>query len=332
MTNTEERAETSAVILRGVNDENLAAMVAECMEFMDWRSLVKPGATVVLKPNCCTAIEYKWQMSNTDPRIAEAVCRVLRERTEKIFIVESDGLREQAWPAFDVSGYRKLEKELGATLVNLSESEAVEMELPSCGRVKLPRLMLECDVFITLPVLKTHALTYFTGALKNQWGCVPQYDRILLHRYLHQMLGELHEVFKPVMAIMDGIIAMEGRGPTNGKARRMDLLLASRDSVALDATAMRLVGLDPRRCEHVVYAADRLHLGRWKESEIQVDGDWKRHATQFEPAILDAAIGAMDYMSRYRWFVKYMLEQNYIFYPIRALVQLLRRIGVVEGG
>jgi uncharacterized protein (DUF362 family) len=300
------------------------------MEFLDWESVIGPGSTVVVKPNLCTAVPEKWEMSNTDPRIARAVCEILLTRAAKVFVVESDGLRQTAWEAFEVSGYRSLE-DLGVKLVNLSEAEQIEVEVAPAGRVKLPRLMLECDAFITLPVLKTHALTHFTGAIKNQWGCVPQYDRILLHQYLNPMLAELHSIFKPRLAIMDAIIAMEGRGPANGKPRRLDALLTSRDSVALDATAMRLVGLDPRDCLHLLMTAKK-GLGRWEQESIQVDGDWARHATQFEPAILDKAIAAMDHMTRYRWFVKYMLEKNFVFYPVRALVQVLRRTGLVEGG
>jgi uncharacterized protein (DUF362 family) len=322
--------ETSAVILRGVNDETIASMVRECMELLDWQSLVLPGATVVVKPNLCTAVPEKWAMSNTDPRIARAVCELLLTRAAKVYVVESDGLRQTAWEAFEVSGYRPLEA-LGVTLVNLSEAEQVEVNVPPAGRVKLPRLMLNGDVFITLPVLKTHALTYFTGSIKNQWGCVPQYDRILLHQYLNPMLAELHAIFKPQLSIMDAIIAMEGRGPANGKPRRMDLLLASRDSVALDATGMRLAGLDPLRCQHLMMTAEK-GLGQWRQEAIRVDGDFASHATQFEPAILDKAIAAMDYMSRYRWFVKYMLEKNFVFYPFRAAVQVLRKVGLVEGG
>jgi uncharacterized protein (DUF362 family) len=322
--------ESSAVILRGVNDETVASMVRECMELLDWRSLVAPGSTVVVKPNLCTAVPEKWAMSNTDPRIAHALCELLLTRAAKVYVVESDGLRQTAWEAFEVSGYRPLEA-LGVTLVNLSEAEQVEVDVPPAGRVKLPRLMLNGDVFITLPVLKTHALTYFTGSIKNQWGCVPQYDRILLHQYLNPMLAELHAIFKPQLSIMDAIIAMEGRGPANGKPRRMDLLLASRDSVALDATGMRLAGLDPLRCQHLMLTAEK-GLGQWRQEAISVDGDFARHATQFEPAILDKAIAAMDYMSRYRWFVKYMLEKNFVFYPFRAAVQVLRKVGLVEGG
>jgi len=320
----------SNVILRGVNDQTLASVVRECMEFCDWQSLVAPGATVVVKPNLCTAEPEKWAMSNTDPRIAYAVCELLLTRAAKVLVVESDGLRQTAWEAFEVSGYRRLES-LGATLVNLSEAEQVEVEVPPAGRVKLPLAMLSCDVFITLPVLKTHALTYFTGSIKNQWGCVPQYDRILLHQYLNPMLAELHAIFKPQLSIMDAVIAMEGRGPANGKPRRLDLLLASRDSVALDATSMRLASLDPQRCRHLLMTAAK-GLGRWQQDAIRVDGDWARHVTQFEPAILDKAIAAMDHMTRYRWFVKNMLEREFVFYPVRSLVQLLRKAGLVEGG
>jgi uncharacterized protein (DUF362 family) len=324
-------ANKSRVILRAVTDETLRQVVRECMEFCDWSSLVAPGATVVVKPNLCTAVPEKCEMSNTDPRIAYAVCELLLTRASKVYVVESDGLRQTAWDAFEASGYRKLEKELGVTLVNLSEAEQVEVDVPPAGKVRLPKLMLQGDLFITLPVLKTHALTYFTGSIKNQWGCVPQYDRILLHQYLNRMLAELHGIFKPQISIMDGIIAMEGRGPANGKPRNLNLLLAGRDNVAVDATGMRLAGLDPLRCKHLLLTAEK-GLGQWKQEAIAIDGDFAAHATQFEPAILDKAIAAMDYMSRYRWFVKYMLEKNFVFYPFRAAVQLLRKIGVVEGG
>ena len=192
-------------------------------------------------------------------------------------------------------------------------------------------MLLEADVFITLPVLKTHSLTYFTGALKNQWGCVPQYDRILLHKWLDPMLVSLQGLLRPRLAIMDGIVGMEGRGPVNGRPRRLDIVLASRDAVALDVSAMRLVGLNPDRAVHVALAA-REGLGGFEPEQIEIDGDWQRHSTQFEPAVLDRAQAAMNYMSRYRWFVKLALESDYVFEPGRALVQLLRRVGVVEGG
>jgi uncharacterized protein (DUF362 family) len=324
-------ARQSEVFLRGVSGRSVREVVAECMNLCHWESLVPKDAKVVIKPNLCTAVPEKAYCSNTDPEITEAVCEILLQRTRHVVLGESDGLRQKAWDSFRVSGYVEMAKRLGVEIVNFSESPWTKVECKPAGMIELPKILLEADVFITLPVLKTHALTYFTGALKNQWGCLPQYDRILVHKYLDELLVSLHRVLAPRLAVMDGIVGMEGRGPTNGKPRRLDVILASQDSVALDATAMRLVGLEANRSRHIVLAAEA-GLGRIRQEDIRVDGDWTKHATQFEPAILDKAIQAMDYMSRYRWFVKYALEKDFVFYPVRALVQVLRRVGVVEGG
>jgi len=324
-------SQKSQVILRGTTGRAVREAVRECMQACDWERLVPKDATVVLKPNLCTAVPERVHASNTDPQITAAVCELLLTRTRRIIIGESDGLRQTADEAFAASGYVELARRFDVTLINFSKSPWSPVRCEPAGSLELPRALLEADVFITLPVLKTHALTYFTGALKNQWGCLPQYDRILVHKYLDPLLVTLHRVFHPVLSVMDGIIAMEGRGPANGKPRRLNVVLASRDAVALDATAMRLVGLEPDRSRHVVLTS-AAGLGRMQPNQIELDGDWGRYATRFEPAILDKAIAAMDYMTRYRWFVKYALEKDYIFYPVRALVQLLRRVGVVEGG
>ena len=321
----------SRVVLRSVRQRSVLHAVAECMERCDWERVVPRDAAVVVKPNLCTAVADKAASSNTDPLLTQAVCEVLRTRTRRIVLAESDGLRQKAQEAFAASGYVEIAQRLDIPLVNMSESPWTTVACEPAGNVELPRLLLEADVFITLPVLKTHALTYFTGAIKNQWGCLPQYNRILLHKHLDPLLATLHRVLRPKLAIMDGIIGMEGRGPANGKPRRMDAVLASQDGVALDATAMRLIGLEPSRARHLALTAQQ-GLGRMDAGAIEVDGDFERLKTTFEPAILDRAIAAMNYMSRYRWFVKHMLERDSVFYPIRAMVQALRRVGVVEGG
>jgi hypothetical protein len=264
--------------------------------------------------------------------LRHAVCELLLTRAAKVYVVESDGLRVTAWEAFEVSGYRGLEA-LGATLVNLSEAEQMEVEVPPAGRVLLPRSDADQPTCSSpcrysrrtrsraSPALDQEPVGMRAAIRPHPAAPVPESDAGGVARHLQAA----------AMPSWTGVIAMEGRGPANGKPRRLDLLLASRDSVALDATAMRLVGLDPRQCRHLLLTAGK-GLGHWQQEAIPVDGDWGRHATRFEPAILDKAIAAMDYMSRYRWFVKYMLEKNFVFYPVRALVQVLRKTGLVEGG
>jgi uncharacterized protein (DUF362 family) len=321
----------SRVVLRSVESAGIDAVVEEIMERCDWRGLVPAKAKVVIKPNLCATNPRQIEMSDTDVRITAAVCKVLLSRTDNIVIGEADHLRQSAWEAFEATGYTKMSRDLGVSLVNFSEAPKKRVACNPAASLEFPSVLLESDVFITLPVLKTHSLTYFTGALKNQWGCVPQYNRILLHKWLDAMLVSLQDLLQPKLAIMDAIVGMEGRGPVNGKPRRLNLLLGSRDAVALDASAMRLAGLDASRAAHVAMTARR-GLGKFNPSEIELDGDWAKYGTTFEPAVLDVAQAAMNYMSRYRWFVKLALENDYVFEPGRALVQLLRRAGIVEGG
>jgi uncharacterized protein (DUF362 family) len=301
------------------------------MELCDWESLVPRDATVVVKPNLCTTVPGKIEMSNTAADLTRAVCEVLLTRTRRVILGESDNLRQKAQEAFEATGYVPMAKKLGVRIVNFSEDSWARVEDSPIGGLELPKTLLEADVFITLPVLKTHALTYFTGALKNQWGCLPQYNRILHHKNLDEALVYLQRRLRPALTLMDGIVGMEGRGPVNGKPRRLDLILASRDAVALDATAMRLVGLDTSLCRHLTLAGKE-GLGVTDENRITVDGDWAAHSTQYEPPVLDRAVAAMNYMSRYPWFVKFALEKDTIFYPVRAVVQALRKTGIVAGG
>jgi uncharacterized protein (DUF362 family) len=189
----------------------------------------------------------------------------------------------------------------------------------------LPKTLIDADVFITLPVLKTHATTVFTGALKNQFGCYPQHNRILLHPKLDRVLVLINKILQPKLAIMDGIIAMEGRGPINGKPRQFDTILASTDPVALDATAMRVVGIDPYTSRHVRWASDD-GLGVISESDIVIDGDFDAFKTEFLPAERDLPIRALGVISRSRFLTEKLILNPESFYPLRSAAMKFRSV------
>ena len=90
-------------------------------------------------------------------------------------------------------------------------------------------------------------------------------DRLLLHKHLHRLIGDINKLRPVTLAVMDGLVGMQGRGPINGYPIDLDVLLASRDPVALDATAMHLIGLDPATSTHVVHAG-RIGFGAWAAS------------------------------------------------------------------
>jgi len=278
---------------------------------------------VAVKPNLCTERPEQIHTANTSLPVLRAVCEVLKERTSRITIVESDGARYAAEAAFENNGVYRLADELGVNVVNLSKDKLLEVSDPRMKGFGLARTWLEADAFITLPVLKTHATTVFTGALKNQWGCIPRYDRILLHKHLHELIVEINRLRPVSLALMDGLVGMQGRGPINGYPINLNALLASRDPVALDATAMRLIGRNPYTSRHVVHA-HRIGLGQIAESEIAVDGPFHELQTTAEPAAEDWAIRLMNLISKSSLLTKYLLLNDGVFYPVRRAVMVQR--------
>jgi uncharacterized protein (DUF362 family) len=315
----------SQVFLRRAERSNPLPVVRELLDACRWQELVGSGASVVIKPNLCTERPEQIHTANTSLVVLEAVCRVLRERTSRITIVESDGSRYKAEAAFENNGVYRLAKELELKVVNLSKDELVEVPDPRMKGFGMARTWLEAEVFITLPALKTHATTVITGTLKNQWGCIPRYDRILLHKHLHELICEINRLRPVTLALMDGLVGMQGRGPINGYPINLNVLLASRDPVALDATAMRLMGLEPATSRHVVHAHN-IGLGALADAEIAVDGPFAELKTSIEPAAKDWAIDLLNLVARSPFLTKHLLLNDRIFYPVRRVVTILRRL------
>lgn len=316
---------SSQVVLRRADRDNPLPAVRELLEGCGWRDHVASGASVVIKPNLCTERREQIHTACTSVRVLRALCEVLRERTDRITIVESNGARYPAEAAFENNGVTALAQELGLKVQNLSNDELIEVSDPRMKGFGLARTWLDADVFITLPVLKTHATTVFTGALKNQWGCIPRFDRILLHKHLHDLIAEVNRIRPVTLALMDGLVGMQGRGPINGYPIDLDVLLASRDPVALDATAMRLIGLDPATSEHVVRSQE-LGLGTLDASAITVDGPFDELKTTVEPAEEDWAIKLMNQVARSEFLTKNVLLNDSIFYPVRRAVIVARGV------
>jgi len=317
----------ATVVVRSTKNKDVLSVVRDVLARLDWHAIVPSDSKVVIKVNLCSPLLEHIATADTSPELIEATCILLRERTPNVAIVEAHSYRYPAEKAFENTGMYALGERLGVSVVNLSKERCRDVGNPLLG--PLPEILLDADVFITMPVLKTHALTYFTGAIKNQWGCIPRHDRIALHHSLDTLLVDLNRILKPRLCIMDGIIGVEGRGPTNGKPRRLDLVLGSRDPVALDATAMRLVGLDPSKCRHVVLAFEAGE-GMFHENEITVDSDVECDWADFEPARLDWAVAWMNRLTKYAWFREHVLGVDAIFYPTKRLVGFLRNVGIVR--
>jgi len=202
------------------------------------------GKKILLKPNILSDDEV-FKATTTHPVVVEAVIRYLQSRGATVFVGDS--------PTFDTrnftgekSGIRQVVKKCGATWVRFNET-AISMKVGTSG-IKITELVTKVDLIISLSKLKNHELMILSGAMKNIFGFVPGFNKAMQHvkypdRYkFGEFFVNLEEAIRPHFHIMDGIIAMEGPGPGNGYPKKVNVLLASVNPLALDIIASRILG------------------------------------------------------------------------------------------
>jgi uncharacterized protein (DUF362 family) len=205
------------------------------------------------------------------------------------YVVTASGLAE-ALDAVDV------------TFVDLNVAELVRVPLrssfTSLGELWLPVPVVEADVVVSMPKLKTHHWAGATLSLKNCFGCVPGrvygWPKNTLHwAGLDEAIIDVAAAVRPELQIVDGIVGMEGNGPIQGTPISAGLLVFGSDPVATDATAARLMGLDPARISYLVQAARFLGQGELEQIR-QVGEDPERSALRFDvlPPFVGLRVGA----------------------------------------
>ena len=215
----------------------------------------------MIKPNLC-CIKGPETGATTDPRVVEGIIRYLQEefQVSNIYIVESDGSQVLADMAFKLLGYESLSKKLNVKLVNLSKAPASEKVFDDnvfLKKIQCPLILENVNWFISVPKIKLHTLCSIGGTMKNQYGCNPYPKKSKYHKKLHECVVDLSRVFKPNLIVVDGIVAMEGRGPVDGIPVKMNTLLFGRDIVAVDHLIARMVGVNPNRVKYLVDACKR---------------------------------------------------------------------------
>jgi len=234
--------------------------VKKAMELAGWEKYIH-GKNIVLKVN--VVWDKIYPSCTTTPMVIEGILRTIRSskkvKPKTITIADTDTAAiVRADLSFKIQGIENMVKKYGATVVNLSQTEFKDVFFPKAlvlHKMKISKVLLEADTIITVPVLKTHSYSSMTGALKNQWGCIHDL-RHNFHMVLHQAIADVNNFFKKkiTFAIMDGLFGMEGQGPKTGNPRKVGYIFASPDRVSLDTTAAKVMGLDPKKIKHIVFA------------------------------------------------------------------------------
>lgn len=194
------------------------------------------------------------------PALVESVCRALLDMGCEPFIGDSPGMEPFSRVA-RASGLAEVGEKLGVPVRELLRPVVCPPNARRVNkRLELSADALEADAIVSLPKLKTHCQMRVTLAVKNLFGVVPGTRKAQWHyavgldreRFADVLLDILVSL-PPVLSIVDGVMGMEGRGPSNGKPRFFGLIAASDDAVALDAALCRMVGLPPE--DYAVTAA-----------------------------------------------------------------------------
>lgn len=250
--------------------------VSEALELIGGiKDLIKPGQKVLLNPSWVAPPTEPEKGCITQPEAVRAVADIVRQMGARAIIAESSAVGVDSEKVIENSGYKEL-RQMGYEVVDLKKTEKVMIPVPNgkiFSEIESYRLVQEADVIISLPKMKTHDQTEITCAIKKLKGLLSdKYKRLMHQEGLFGGVVDLMTALKPKLAIVDAIYCQEGLGPVFGRPVKVDLIIAGRDLVAVDAVCGRIMGFDPEEVLLTMEAAAR-GLGTYRKEEIAILGE-----------------------------------------------------------
>jgi uncharacterized protein (DUF362 family) len=234
--------------------------------------------TVVIKPNM---VEFRPDRPVTTNAAMIGAAAQLADYlgAKEIIIAEGPGHFRDTEYLLNATGFGAACKKLGLRFVDLNLDELEKV--PNTNGVTpakhffLPKTIVEADVVFSLPKLKTHHWVFMTASMKNLFGTVPgrKYGwpkNFLHHNGINGSIVDLMHLVKPSIALVDGIIAMEGDGPINGRTKQAGFMTIGTDLAAVDATCARAISLDPLEAPYLRMAGQV--IGNVQADQIDIIG------------------------------------------------------------
>lgn len=238
-------------------------------------SIIPKEKTILLNPNLVVGSAPENAVT-THPVVFEAIAKLLHEKNYKIIYGDSPGLGNPE-KAAQKAGLKEVADRYNIKHGDFTNGQKISVpESKVCKQFDIVNAHFEADAIINLPKMKAHALQRITGAIKNPFGMVLGYNKATMHsRYTNafifaEMLIDLNNYLKVDLHIMDGIVAMEGNGPRNGDPTPMNVLLISKDPVALDTVFCKLVDVNHMIIPTIQYGQE---YGLGSYDDIELIGD-----------------------------------------------------------
>ncbi len=249
-------------------------------------AFVKPGDRVLLKPNLLTGAKPT-QECVTRPELVYCVAELVIAAGGKPFLGDGPAFGS-AHGVAQANGYLPLMNELNVPIVEFKGARYKTIS-EEFDHLLLSKEVMEADVVINLPKVKSHVQLTLTMGVKNLFGCVPGKMKAWWHMEagkdearFGQMLVETARTISPNLTILDGIIGHEGNGPSNGEPRELGILAASANVFALDRSIVDLLQVAPERVLTIAAARklglcpelEEIEFPLLTPTELRFDG-WK---------------------------------------------------------
>lgn len=245
------------------------------------------GKSVLLKPNLVEPSRDAPHI-NTHPALVRAAAEVFRALgAREVFVAEGQGhCRDSDW-VLDESGLADVLTHARLEFVDLNHDDVFlkpnAMRFTKLRQLGLPSALKRADIVVSMPKLKTHHWAGVTLSMKNLFGVMPGVyygwpKNVLHHAGIPESILDITATVRPHLAIVDGIVGMEGDGPIMGTARHVGALIMGTNLPSVDATAARVMGIDPWRVAYLRAASGR--LGPVSERHINQRGETIQAMTQ----------------------------------------------------
>lgn len=257
-----------------VKGERSLETVYRALDLVPYREALEPFSKVLIKVNFITA--KNWETgATTDPMVVEAIINRVRDLGKEPVVVESDAQLTNADKAVVASGMKEMLDRVGVPFVNMRHAEE-KVEVPVRGgktldSIKVAKMAMESAI-VSAAKLKTHMGTGVTLGMKNMFGMLTTKWKGRYHlNGMHKVVHDICLTLPPSLTVIDGFVAMEGRGPVQGTPVRMDTVIAGTDVVATDAVACRVMGFTPDEIDHIVWG-HQSGIGTMDDVEVVGDG------------------------------------------------------------
>ncbi|MDR2191807.1 MAG: DUF362 domain-containing protein [Endomicrobium sp.] len=217
-------------------------------------SFIRPGEKILIKPNLLSPKEPDKAVT-THPEIVKAVIKLVKKAEAVPVVGDSPGgAIRNIQTVWEKTGMLEVCRKENVELINFEAAGSREFDINDANvrKVNFSNAVLNCDGIINLAKLKTHSLMSFSAGVKNLYGCIPGITKVEYHKLASKntdfadLLANIYDFLKHKIrfTLIDGILAMQGAGPSGGEVRKMDLIAASQDTAALDAFLLDVLKQD----------------------------------------------------------------------------------------